>query len=275
MSPPSFLTARFAELIPRNAHLNLVESSRQLFELDPRAEIEAGTGWLFGAGRSSHPTIANAAFRTDDDLDPGELLERAQAFFGARGRGFALWARGAAVEDAGLIAALEDAGLEQVYAMPEMVLDRRVEERPLPDGAELRRVATATDAAGYWQVATEAYAELGFPAEIFAAYEDHTGLSAPNVVAFLAYVDDLPAAIAMTIVTHGVAGIYWVGSSKAARGLGLGWATTAAAVNAGFEMGAEIASLQASHMGEGLYRQMGFETIHEYCLFACPPPRTR
>lgn len=259
----------------RNAHLNLVASSRQLFELDPQAEIETGPGWLFGAGRSSHPTIANAAFRTDDDLDPGELLERARAFFAERGRGFALWARGGAPEDEGLIATLEKAGLEQVYAMPEMILDHRAEERPLPDGAELRRVATATDAAAYWQVATEAYAELGFPAEIFAAYEDHTGLSASNVTTFLACFGGRPAAIAMTIVTHGVAGIYWVGSSKAARGLGLGWATTAAAVNAGFEMGAEIASLQASHMGEGLYRRMGFETIHEYCLFACPAPRTR
>jgi len=256
----------------RDAHLNLVDSSRQLFALDPGAEIEAGDGWLFGAGRSSHPTIANAAFRADDDLDPGELIERARAFFGARGRGFALWARDGTAEDKGLIATAESAGLEQVYAMPEMIFGRRVEERPLPDGAELRRVAAAADAAAYWEVATEAYAELGFPAEIFAAYEDHTGLSASNVATFLAYFDGRPAATAMTIVTHGVAGIYWVGSTKAARGLGLGWATTAAAVNAGLEIGAETASLQASHMGEGLYRRIGFETIFEYRLFMCPPP---
>jgi ribosomal protein S18 acetylase RimI-like enzyme len=156
--------------------------------------------------------------------------------------------------------------------MPEMTLGRQAEERPLPDGAELGRITSAADAGTYWHVATEAYAELGFPAEIFAAYEDHTGFSAPNVAAFLARLEGRPAAIAMTIVTRGVAGIYWVGSSKAARGLGLGWATTATAINAGFEMGAETASLQASHMGEGLYRRMGFETIYEYQLFMCPPP---
>ena len=34
----------------RRAHLNLVDSSRWFFELDPGATIEAGDGWLFGAG---------------------------------------------------------------------------------------------------------------------------------------------------------------------------------------------------------------------------------
>ena len=49
----------------------------------------------------------------------------------------------------------------------------------------------------------------------------------------------------MTIVNNGVAGIYWVGSLEQARGQGLGRAATAAATNAGFELGADIASLQA------------------------------
>ncbi|HSR94826.1 MAG TPA: hypothetical protein VLK56_08160, partial [Solirubrobacterales bacterium] len=60
----------------QNAHLNLIDSSRQLFEFDPGAEIEAGAGWVFGAGRSPHPVISNAAFRADDSLDPDRLLER-------------------------------------------------------------------------------------------------------------------------------------------------------------------------------------------------------
>jgi hypothetical protein len=47
---------------------------------------------------------------------------------------------------------------------------------------------------------------------------------------------------------------------------------TAAAVNAGFDMGATTASLQASPMGEPVYRAMGFETTFEYRLFLCSPP---
>lgn len=65
----------------RAAHLNLIDSSRQLFELDPGAEIDAADGWFFGAGRSTHPVISNAAFRADDSLDPGEFIERARTFF--------------------------------------------------------------------------------------------------------------------------------------------------------------------------------------------------
>ncbi len=217
--------------------------------------------------------ISNAAFRVEDDLDPAELLARARTFFAARNRGFAVWARHDIAEDRDLIEAAGEAGLRQVYEMPEMVHGERVEERPLPDGVDLRQVATAAEAADYWQVATNAYATNGFPPEIFAFYENHDGLAAGNAAAFLAYLDGRPAAIAMTIVTRGVAGIYWVGTIEDARGRGLGWAVTASAVNAGFDLGGEIASLQASPMGESLYRAMGFETIFDYRLFMHAPPR--
>ncbi|HEX6687350.1 MAG TPA: GNAT family N-acetyltransferase [Solirubrobacterales bacterium] len=258
----------------RKAHLNLIDSSRQLFELDPGAEIESGDGWVYGAGRSSHPLISNAAFRADDGLDPGDFLARAQAFFAARGRGFAVWARSELPEDRDLIEAAEEAGLQQAYEMPEMVLGGRAEESPPPDRVEMRRVASAADAGDYWRVATAAYASLGFPPEIFAFYENHDGLVGENAAAFLAHFDGHPAAIAMTIVSHGVAGIYWVGCTEEARGRGLGRTMTATAVNAGFELGAETASLQASPMGENLYRQMGFETVFNYRLLACAPAET-
>jgi ribosomal protein S18 acetylase RimI-like enzyme len=261
-----------SQMAHRNAHLNLIQSSQQLFELDPGATIEAGEAWVFGAGTSSHPAISNAAFRVDDDLDATEFLERAGAFFAARNRGFAVWVRGGTPEDRDLGDAAEAAGLQQVFEMPEMVLGGRVQERPLPAGIELRKVKSQADADAYWQVAASAYASLGFPAEIFAHYEIHEGLTADNVAAFLALLDGRPAGIAMTIVSHGIAGIYWVGSIEEARGRGLGWTVTAAAVNAGFDMGAETASLQASPMGESLYRKMGFEKIFGYRLL-CPQPK--
>lgn len=255
----------------QDVHLNLIDSSRQLFQLDPGAEIEVGSGWVFGAGRSPHPVISNAAFRVDDELDPNELLERAQGFFAPRERGFAVWARGVVAADRDLIDAAKEAGLKEVYAMPEMVLDRRAEARPLPTGVELRRVVSASDAADYWEVATGAYASIGFPPEIFAFYENHDGLVADNAATFIADLDGRPAGIAMTIVSHGVAGIYWVGTSDDARGRGLGWTVTATAVNAGFDLGAETASLQASPMGESLYLRMGFETIFSYRLLMSTP----
>lgn len=256
----------------RNAHLNLIDSSRQLFALDPGVELERTDGWLFGAGRFSHPVISNGAFRADDALDPSELIDRAQAFFAARGRGFALWARTDQAQDRKLIATAEAAGLRNVHEMPEMVLGRRAEVEEPPPGAELGRVASADDAAGFWQVAAAAYVSNGFPPETFAYYEDYDGLWADNVAAFLARIDGRPVAIAMTIVSHGVAGIYWVGTTEEARGQGLARTLTATAVNAGFELGAETAALQASSMGEPVYRRLGFETIFGYRLLMHSAP---
>jgi ribosomal protein S18 acetylase RimI-like enzyme len=254
------------------AHLNLVDSSRQLFELDPGAAIEAESGWLFGAGSPAHPVISNAAFRRADEVDAEDFLGRAKAFFAERGRGFSAWVRNGLNEDNDLAAAAERAGMERVYAMPEMVLGRPAEEPALPAGAELRQLDSAEQALDYWRIAAASYQSLGFPPEVFASYEDSAGLLADNVAAFIAHLDGVPVSIAMTIVSHGIAGIYWVGSLEQARGRGLGRATTAAATNAGFAMGADLASLQASPMGAPIYTEMGYETAFEYQLLMSPPP---
>ena len=197
------------------AHLNLVDSSRQFFELDPDAAIEAEPGWLFGAGSATHPVISNAAFRRDDDVDAEDFIARAKEFFAARGRGFSIWIRAGQAADDDLAAAAEAAGFQAVYEMPEMLLGDELATEPLPAGAELRRLSTEDEAPGFWKVAKAAYASIGFPPEVFAGYTDHSGLLAENVVAFVVYLDGEPASIAMTIVSHGVAGIYWVGSARA------------------------------------------------------------
>jgi len=176
-------------------------------------------------------------------------------------------------DDDDIADAAEAAGLKPVFEMPEMVLERRAEERAPPSRVELRRVEAATDADHFWRIATSAYADNGFPPEIFRYYEDHSGLLADNAVAFLAELDGKPVGIAMTIVSHSVAGIYWVGTLAEARGRGIGEAVTTAAVNAGFDLGGEIASLQASPMGEPVYRRMGFETIYHYRLLMRSPPK--
>jgi hypothetical protein len=254
------------------AHLNLIDSSRQLFGLDPGAVVEAEGGWVFGAGSHPHPTISNAAFRVDDKADPGELIERARAFFGQRRRGFSLWARSGRPEDLDLIAAADSAGLQPVYEMPEMILQGPVAVRALPADAELRQVTSGPEAEDYWRIAAAAYVSLGFPAEAFGFYTNNEGLLAENVAAFIAYLGGEPVSIALTIVSHGVAGIYWVGSLEQARGRGLARAATAAAANAGFALGADVASLQASPMGKPIYLEMGFETVFDYRLLMSPAP---
>jgi hypothetical protein len=255
----------------QRVHLNLIDSLRQLFELDPDAAIEAEPGWCFGAGSATHPVISNVALRRDDEVEAEGFIARAREFFTPRGRAFSIWVRVGQAEDRDLSAAAEAAGFQAVYEMPEMLLDGALPTEPLPTGAELRRLTDPDDAPDFWQVAKVAYASNGFPPEIFSGYTDHSGLLAENVAAFIVYLEDEPASIAMTIVSHDVAGIYWVGSVDQARGLGLARAVTVAATNAGFALGAEIASLQASPMGRPIYAKLGYETAFEYRLLISPP----
>jgi len=256
----------------QRCHLNLVDSSRQFFELDPGAAIEAEPGWLFGAGCSTHPVISNGAFRRDDGVDADEFVARAKEFFTARGRGFSVWARGGQAEDHDLVAAAEAAGLQLVYAMPEMTLGEKLEPPELPSGAELRRLTKVEQAPDFWRVAIASYESIGFPPEVFTGYTNHAGLLAENVVAFLALLDGEPVGIAMTMVSHGVAGVYWVGSLEQARGKGIGRAVTVAATNAGFDLGADVASLQASPMGKPIYLELGYEVAFEYQMLMSPAP---
>jgi ribosomal protein S18 acetylase RimI-like enzyme len=254
----------------QRAHRNLVDSSRRFFELDPGAAVEADPGWLFGAGSASHPMISNAAFRREDGVEAGDLLDRAGEFFAARQRRFSVWARVGEPADRELEEAAQRAGFEAVYEMPEMVLTRPAEALALQPRAELRKLEDVSQADDFWAVAKEAYATNGFPPEVFAGYTNHEGLLAEDVAAFIAYLDGAPVSIAMTIVSDGVAGIYWVGSREAARGRGLGRAVATAATNAGFEMGADLASLQASPMGKPIYLAMGYEVAFDYRMLLSP-----
>jgi hypothetical protein len=252
------------------AHLNLVDSSRQFFELDPGSAIEAEPGWLLGAGSSTHPVISNAAFRRDDGVGGEDFVAHAQEFFVAKGRRFSIWVRGDQAADRDLAAAAEAAGFRFVYEMPEMILGASLATEPLPTGSELRQLSDPTQVPDFWEVAKAAYATNGFPPEVFAGYTKHEGLLTENVATFVAYVDGKPVSIAMTIVNNGIAGIYWVGSLERARGKGLGQAVTMAATNAGFALGGEIASLQASPMGRPIYAKLGYETVFDYRLLMSP-----
>jgi hypothetical protein len=76
-----------------------------------------------------------------------------------------------------------------------------------------------------------------------------------------------PVATAMTYESDGVASLQWVGTVPSARTAGLGAVVTIRATNVAFEHGASSCTLQASPMGEPLYRRLGYETIYRYGEF--------
>ncbi len=118
-------------------------------------------------------------------------------------------------------------------------------------------------------ITAEAYATYGAPRsyadDAFAALES---VSAPHIQGFIGYVAGQPAAAAALYLTHGVAGIGWVGPEQ--RGHGYAEAVTWAAIREGFRRGATFANLQASPMGRPIYERMGFETLTEYRVLVGP-----
>jgi GNAT superfamily N-acetyltransferase len=76
---------------------------------------------------------------------------------------------------------------------------------------------------------------------------------------FLLEVDGAPAAASTLVLAAGVAGLYNVGTLETFRGRGFGRAISIAAMAAGREAGMRFGVLQASAMGEPVYRRIGFE----------------
>jgi hypothetical protein len=250
--------------------LNYFEASRELARRAGGAVLDEG-GVLLIAGAHPLPVLVNGAIRTDPRVAPSEVLERARRFFAPRRRGCSILTRSHL--DADLQAACSEAGLVQFGASPGMVLDHRLPDATLPPGVTLRRVAAAADATAFATVMDEAYQSLGSPPGVALTQLPLDVLAAPHIVSLLAELDGAPVAGAMTIVTHGVAGVYWVGTLKAARGRGLAELCTRAAGNAGFDLGARVAGLQASQMGEPIYRRMGYVEVTRYpTLVQFEPP---
>jgi hypothetical protein len=253
--------------------LNYAESIRELARRAGAIVHDEG-GVLFYTALHPLPVLSNGAMRTDPTVPAVEVLQRAGFFFAQHKRGYSILL--CAHRDEDLRIAASDSGLHPMGDMPGMVLDHRLPEAVAPQGVTLRRVETEADRVAFAGVMELAYGTYGMPTGVtpllFARLDV---LRAPHIVSYLADLDGRPSAGAMVIVTHGVAGIYWVGAVPDARGRGLAELCTRAAGNTGFDQGARIAALQASTMGEPLYRRMGYVEVTRYpylVQFTAPEP---
>lgn len=244
------------------ADLNYAEAQRDFTRRAGGVVLDEG-GVLCFAGGHPMPVLVNGVMRIDPRVPAEEVLGRARRFFAGHRRGFSVLARGPA--DADLDAAAAAAGMVAMGDPPGMVLRERLPDPEPPPGVAVRRVVTMADVAAFAHVQAEAYATYGMPLDVapalFARLESAV---APHIVAFLALDGDTPVAGALTIVTHGVSGVYWVGTVPAARGRGLAALVTTLAGNAGFDLGARIGALQASVMGEPVYRRLGWAEVTRY-----------
>ena len=135
-------------------------------------------------------------------------------------------------------------------------------------------LSTERQASDYLACVGEAWGMADSPPELVAAmFLTPRAVLVPEAAAFVAYVDGMPGAGCMTYVSHEVAGMYWAGTTAAGKGRGLGAACFVAAMDAGFAIGARMASGQSSSKGTPIWVDLGFEVITHYRRYLVTPPR--
>ena len=253
----------------RLADLNLVgfwcESSKWI----PHPEILQQDDTVFINSALDFPGC-NLAFNLalDATESPDAFLNRVKAFFTGRKRAFSLLLRGHT--DDAIDQYCRGKEMFLVADTPGMVLDEPVEEKAIPAGAELHWVENERGLQGFKHVVGEAYQDLAFPREVSESYFTHAGrVLAPQFVFAMVYFEGEPASTALAMLSHGIAGVYWVGTTKRARARGLAEYCTRKVSNAAFALGARKVVLQASRFGEPIYIKMGFREFTRYPWFIC------
>jgi len=168
------------------------------------------------------------------------------------------------IDDAAVNDELLSRGFARVADVPCMTFDGVHCGAPAVANLEIREVDDAAGLADFQRLAFESF---GFPVEIapLALTEELAAL--PQVAMFVGRIDGVAACCSALIRTGDIAGVYWVGTLAAHRGLGLGAAITAHAVNTGLARGCARACLQASVMGAPVYRRIGFAHTRSYLRF--------
>lgn len=254
--------------VAERCHANCIEYARQGVRLSGSAgEIAERGGVLLLAGGSDFPVLANGAFRLDPAVGADEMIDVADAWFAERSRGWSLGTTSWAGADQDLLDAAAARGLLPTTDMPGMVCDERLPDAPVPEGIELRVLTTEEEAAALVEMSDLAYASLGLPVGVIAAMASQPMRMPPHVVSVGAFEGDTLLSGAQVMFSHGIAGVYLVGTAEAARGRGLAELVTRVVTNVGFDGGAPYVTLQASPMGESIYRRMGYRELYRYANF--------
>ena len=254
---------------------NLAATLRHHARTAADARVEDGGLLLISTSRTWPGPYHNGVLRLDRSLDPEDVLGKAERFFSERCPAYCVWIAQHADLD------LEQAALDAGYASissegaPRMALEHPLAAPPRSsDDADVALVEVDEDRQwrDYLTVTVDAYADSFLPAD--AAEAQLASLDAvrgAGVRSVVAYDGGRPVAAAMSVASGPVAGVQLVGTVRDARGRGLGEACTRWAVDAGFASGADAIVLEASEMGEPLYRRMGFTEVTRYRWCLGPP----
>ena len=99
----------------------------------------------------------------------------------------------------------------------------------------------------------------------------HDRMLADGLVQVTAWLDGEPVAGGSAWITGESVGLYYIATVERACGRGLGYAVTAALMNAGRERGCTHAALHAGEMGYPVCTRLGFTTLCQVPQFVRMP----
>jgi len=253
----------------RLADLNMAEFWRESAKWIPDTEITESDGAVFiNSGMAFPGCSAVINLSEGADENPADFIARSKAYFSGKKKGFSLLLRGH--YDQPIIQYCKDQKVFLVADEPGMVLDAKSKGGAPPDGVELHWVDSQKELDNYREVVAEAFLDLAFPREVSDAYfTDARRVLNPFSVMAVVYLQGQPASAAMAMLSHSIAGVYWVGTSKEARGKGLAQYCVREVSNAAFDMGARKVVLQASKFGAPVYPKIGYREFSRYPHFIC------
>lgn len=249
-------------------HDGLRRSIGALFPRIEGTELEDRPGYrVLVCPRIAFPGFNGLWIDGPDDLVAPTAL--AAAIDQVEGHGVPCWAELRAKMTPAIEQAIRALGFTQEEVVPGMVV--RPDELIDVDGPELTFTQVA-EPEGLLVAATLAAAGFEAPLEPFVALFSPNVAAAPEVSMYVAWSGAEPVSTATAWRNGRDVGIFNVATPPDHRGHGYGRAVTSRAVADGFASGADLAWLQASPLGEPIYRAMGFRPVATYLLLGRAPP---
>jgi GNAT superfamily N-acetyltransferase len=235
----------------------IVGATRIRFGAIAIAEVVEVDGLLVAISNLPAPEL-NSAYVVREPTHPASALEAAEAELSKRRMSFGIDLE--AGRHPPVDVAVRAAGLEMIFVRPAMAtLVKDVAPAPLPDGVTIRPIETPGEASALARVDAEAFEGNLEISERFYAVGV---VNVDGARGFVAWEGGIPVGTGVSYEVAGTVGIYGVSVIPAARRRGIGAAITAACAHAFPD--ADLAWLQASEMGLGMYEGLGFRRVADW-----------
>jgi GNAT superfamily N-acetyltransferase len=239
----------------------MVASCHMLFGHAPGAEVREESDLLIYANAIAHPMLNGVCGARFTAANADARIAETLAFFSARGTAM-LWWLGPSCRPLDLPRRLQSAGLRCDPVMPGMAIDLT---GPLhgEDPPDLQ-TEDATNESALAEWARVLGSGFDIPAEVTKAFvsgrRGDTD-STPPMRYFLGRAGGTVVSCAFLTLVSGVAGIYSVATVPGARRRGYGAGVVRAALRSARDEGCHTGVLEASELGAGVYRGIGFVEV--------------